>query len=1242
MTNTDVCPSIDKLSNFAFGRLADREYEAVSRHLATCVSCQERLETADDSSDGIVQGLRQEAPVDAILFEPECEMAVDKCIALEGANFSKDHRADLGSLREYRLERELGHGGMGTVFEATHTRLNRQVAIKVLPPARMKNPESVRRFHREMQAVGNLDHRNIVRAYDAGEDDGQHFLVMEFVDGLDLSDVARRLGPLPIADACELIRKAAQGLEYAHQARLVHRDVKPSNIMATTNGEVKVLDLGLALLDESHGANEELTSTGQVMGTLDYMAPEQLGDSHDVDCRADIYGLGATLYRLLTGQAPYANQRYNTPPKKLMAIATKPYTPVSAHRDDVPKGLLTILDRMLAKNPDERFASAGEVSQALFRFARGSDISALVESASTAEQTVEPVEESTLKHVSSALVDTLPGEQPREKSPLRRWPPRVNHYLAATAVTVFCVLLTALLFKLRTPDGTLIVTIKEPLAAADLVVEIDGERAVDVSATDGGKILRVAVVPGQHALRIRTAEGMELITERFTLERGGMKIVSAEFTHGQAFTNVDVAQNTGLEIIPQQLTIAPRSPMAKSAMVTKPAVLPGVLSWTIATREASFAEPVLRFSHDGSQLAIGCFDGQIRIRDAATDRLTRILVGHDGEIHALKWAPDDPILASGGTDRKVRLWDARSGSLLRVLTGHTGTVRGVAWFPDGNTFASVGPELNVWDTATGRLLESVSMTNPPEAGHSLDCIDNRIAVASGEAVIIWDANTMQVVHELRTGYQVGKVEFSPDSNFLSAASRGLDNKTSIWSSQSGERLREFDAGGPSAWSPDGKSILAGGVIWNADSGNESRNIPELPRQFNWLDWSPQGGRIAFEDRNATVYACSLANPEIMRVHRPHPTHNRADGSNNFHHTVAFSATDPSVITTGFDAVLKNHPVFRWAMSDGRLNVDGMVDYHVASILSLGAGNYVYAGRWHQSNHEVRHAFRDEQSRQSRGLRQHQDVVFALARSPDSKFVVSGSRDGTARVWDIHHGQQIHEWKHESPVYALSYAPSGDLVATVASESVRVWDPQTGKEHIKLDVSRAKLAAFSVDSTVLAVINGLGAIELWDIANARQYDVLEGTYSAIRLMKWLNQTTIITYNEDNAVYFWDASSDKTPPKKVEMPGAWCVGAAFSHIGSRIALSSDQVLRTVDLATGRSRAHVPLRNGQYLTVSEDGHYAGSPRVERHFVYVVLTENGQELYTPDEFANKFNWKNNPDAVQWSVRDSDSASNE
>jgi serine/threonine protein kinase len=207
-----------------------------------------------------------------------------------------------GELGEYRLLEKLGEGGMGTVYKARHTELDRIVAIKVMRPGRLTEVEAAARFRREIKLTGRLDHPHLVRALDARTVGDMHFLVTEYVDGLDLQTLSDRLGPLPVADVCELVRQAALGLQCAHEHGLVHRDIKPSNLMLDRRGQLKILDLGLARVVGAVSASQQVTTIGQVMGTPDYIAPEQVGDSRGADIRADIYSLGCTLYLLLVGQ----------------------------------------------------------------------------------------------------------------------------------------------------------------------------------------------------------------------------------------------------------------------------------------------------------------------------------------------------------------------------------------------------------------------------------------------------------------------------------------------------------------------------------------------------------------------------------------------------------------------------------------------------------------------------------------------------------------------------------------------------------------------------------------------------------------------------------------------------------------------------------------------------------------------------------------------------------------------------
>ena len=337
------CPDRNVLEDYALGRLPNETIESLGQHIESCPHCQANVAAFDEVAEELADQLIGGVSGSPFAGEVDRERALALAISVmddapspdASPDASRDHRQGTASrLGEYELLEPIGQGGMGTVYRAFHTQMNRTVAIKVLPRWYHADERAIERFQREIDVVARLDHPNIVRAYDARETDGERFLVTEFVSGLDLSELVRRCGPLPLADACELIRQAAVALQYVHEHDLIHRDVKPSNLMLDDTGHVKLLDLGLAFVP---GHGDELTDPGQMMGTLDYMAPEQASDSHDVDIRADVYGLGATLYKLLCGESPLASSQYDTPVKKLQALTRGQMLPVRSRRPDVPE-----------------------------------------------------------------------------------------------------------------------------------------------------------------------------------------------------------------------------------------------------------------------------------------------------------------------------------------------------------------------------------------------------------------------------------------------------------------------------------------------------------------------------------------------------------------------------------------------------------------------------------------------------------------------------------------------------------------------------------------------------------------------------------------------------------------------------------------------------------------------------------------------------------------------------------------
>jgi serine/threonine protein kinase len=277
----------------------------------------------------------------------------------------KGKGADL-TLGTYQLCDLLGEGGMGQVFRAKHTRLGREVALKFIKKEKLAKGSTIDRFRQEIQAIAQLSHPNVVLAYDADEVNGVNFYTMEYVDGPDLTRIVRDKGPVSIPEGCEYIRQAALGLQHAAQRGLVHRDIKPSNILVSKSGQVKLLDLGLAMFHQPLEVDAgRVTVEGFILGTPDFLAPEQARDSSKVDVRADIYSLGATLYYILTGKVPY---EMSSPTDKVMAHCMAPVPSLCAKLPQAPPALDAVIQWMMAKLPEHRPQVPAQVAAALQPF----------------------------------------------------------------------------------------------------------------------------------------------------------------------------------------------------------------------------------------------------------------------------------------------------------------------------------------------------------------------------------------------------------------------------------------------------------------------------------------------------------------------------------------------------------------------------------------------------------------------------------------------------------------------------------------------------------------------------------------------------------------------------------------------------------------------------------------------------------------------------------------------------------
>jgi serine/threonine protein kinase len=263
------------------------------------------------------------------------------------------------TIGRYKYLERIGIGGMGQVFLCEHLHTRRRVAIKVLPPAKAEQPAALGRFYREARAAAALQHPNVVRIHDISQDGEFHFIVMDYIAGPNLLDLVKRFGPLDIGRAASYVHQVAGALDYAFRSGIIHRDVKPGNVMIDGKGVAHLLDLGLARFLNDHADQLTLKYDDKiVLGTADYVAPEQIENSHAVDTRADIYALGSTFYFLLAGHPPFPT---GTVSQKLLWHRTKDPTLISDVRPDVPPGLASILSRMMARDPKERYQTPAQV-----------------------------------------------------------------------------------------------------------------------------------------------------------------------------------------------------------------------------------------------------------------------------------------------------------------------------------------------------------------------------------------------------------------------------------------------------------------------------------------------------------------------------------------------------------------------------------------------------------------------------------------------------------------------------------------------------------------------------------------------------------------------------------------------------------------------------------------------------------------------------------------------------------------
>lgn len=1100
----------------------------------------------------------------------------------------------------------VGQGGMGQVYKARHQKMDRVVALKILPVAATQSADAVKRFQREARAAAKLSHPGIVTAFDADESEGIHFLVMEYVDAKDLTSLVKEQGPLPTAQAVDCVLQAAQALEYAHSQGVIHRDVKPANLLLDRQGRVKILDMGLARVEDAFGAADKgLTHSGQVMGTLDYMAPEQALDARLADARSDIYSLGCTLHYLLTGSVPY---RADTVTKKILAHREQPIPSLHAMRPEVPQSLDVIFRGMLAKNADQRPQSMSEVIAALQSCQEAIRVRASA-GKTTPRQAVG--EQGIPNSPPGAHVDTSPGqgttdrtsrirEQPprlpgtladRHRPWLRRLSPRQQATMAVALGGGFLLVLLGIILKVQTKQGTLIVEVSDPEATIQVLSE-RGEVTIERKADKGA--LTIGVDPGKHRLRVKK-DDLELFARDFTIDAGGRVVIQASLEPKKRAETADrisalPAANAAVPSASRQADLASqrsgesgkRSDAGEEMIlnighwsrISDQAVsADGKLAATSTCREAIVwdlekSQPFRKvswksttsgmscvaFMPDGKRLLTGQ-PGNVILWDIASGTELRRFWGHaDKYLWSIAISPDGRQIATAGNDALAILWDAETGAQIRRFAGHSRWISTVRFTPDGKrliTGENQSKLVVVWDIATGEQIRQF----PVDTRISFAGVSSVDVSPDGRQLVIGTGDRDVIIRDLETGRQIHKfpgsgqgssrcpVAFSRDGTRVICQSRSREGAR-VWDARSGEGLQVFSE--PGALSPEGDRIFLGGrppKLCDLQTGREIRHFL-APSAITSASFSPDGRTLALSVEYDNRHSLVLWSLEQGR-----PLHAIPGRGGR----VEFSRRGKRLL------VVNDSAATVW-------NVSGSPD-EIARIDNAGA------------------------------------AVF----SPDDQFVLVGTSKA-AFLWDIATRSQTVNFSVESArerVSTVAFDPSGKYVlAGHYGRQFVVFDAKTGtavKSHELKDKdgtwSYNYTARFDPSGKAVVIACGCNTLFRWNFEEdtVRKLAGHNESVSSVELSPdgrfLLSGSNGFSSLEDQAI-LWDSS---TGERLATMGGHdnGIAGVAFSSDSRRMATASGP-MRIFDRATGNEIARLVYVGGSedWIVVTPDGRFDASP--------------------------------------------------
>jgi len=931
-------PSRERLANFVAGRLSGPELLAIETHLETCDTCADVLATVplDRAVRTLQAAASERATGDTLNTKGEivaqsAELTIPHWPMPHGTMAPHGIPPTLAEHPRYRITGLVGVGGMGAVYRAEHMVMRRPVALKIVRHELVNHPAAVQRFRREVEAAAKLVHPNIVTAFDAELVGDTHFLVMEFVEGRSLAAVVADSGPLPIEQACEYIRQAALGMQHAHERGMVHRDIKPHNLMLTTDGTVKILDFGLARFASEISVDRALTGlpstleettntlsrTGLIFGTPDYIAPEQAGDPHSADIRADIYSLGCTLYFLLAGQVVYPG---DSKTKKLADHRNREFPSLAKHRPDVPVDLDEIIARMTAKDPNHRFQSPGEVAIALDTFLRD-------------------------RRDLRAAVPETPVESAK---PMRASRSRWLGVGIAAAVLLFGI--AAWQFVVVTAKGDLVVKADDESIAVTIkregVVILDRTTDRQIRLKTGSYIIEttgpadLVVLPHNQVTieRGRTVT-VEIARQQPDLEAGKDPIelssepqLDVNFQDGQAgFPTIsDAGKGTWFDRgawvyqirVPSESGFGQLAKPQPGLMDTK--VEDFVFETEVAAMPGGVGTWALCFSFDwngkrwmylnvdtSGMISVTCKFEPKKVQYAIPTTATPSMrprgefnrVRLEVIAHRIRVFVNGTFVAEGSEPRqfasalylgllaqqapvefrfrRIRLWSLdRITGQDRSFDGHAELIRDLAYSPDGDHIATASWDgsVRVWNAESGKELLSL---HHPGARSVAFSEDGRQLVSAGldKFVRLWSAESgKELGHfEGHVSPEIA-VTFLRDGERLVSGGGSGDNSIRIWDAATGKVMRQIDGHSDAVFdvavSPDGRRIASASydgtcAVWEVESGTELARFRGHTDKVTCIAFSPDGTQIASSGFDRQVRLWNAATGVQTRAYTGH-------------------------------------------------------------------------------------------------------------------------------------------------------------------------------------------------------------------------------------------------------------------------------------------------------------------------------------------------------------------------------------